>query len=84
MARKLRLEVGDWVMCRPHKAVGRVYDVSLNNHKEYHKWGVYEYKIAWKGDWGPSPNGWTIRNLSEGMLVHINNPNSVEVLYGKA
>ena len=83
MARKLRLNVGDWVMHKSTKTVGRVYDVSLNRPIEYAEWGLYQYKIAWSGNITLQLDDWTISDLSKGNVVPIDNPNSVRVLYGK-
>lgn len=82
MARKLRLQVNDWVMHRATKTFGFVYDVSLNLPKDYAQWGLYEYRIAWQGQHTLQLNDWTISDLSHGLIVAIDNPNSIKVLYG--
>lgn len=70
-------------MYRVTKDIGRVYDVSWNPPKEYCKYGIYQYKIAWSGEPHAAYEGWTINDITAGNIVPIDNPASIKVLYGK-
>lgn len=83
MARRLKLEVGDWVMYHHNKALGRVFDRYWNKPSDYAQWGIYQYKIAWINDNNLQQDEWGIRDLSSGSIRYIPNGNAMMVLYGK-
>lgn len=65
------------------KTIGIVYDVSWNKPKDYAKWGIFTYKIAWSGVAMHQKDEWCIRDLSKKHITYIGNGNAMKVLYGK-
>lgn len=85
MARKLRLERGDFVILKVTHGegfiFGRVDKVYRNNKEDWSKWGVYGYTIMWDDD-QPSNSGWTITDLLKGRIKYIRNRKALQALYG--
>lgn len=87
MARKLRLEKGDFVIWkgRGESDIGRVVLVTQHAVEDRCKWGVFGYII----DWGQntldlSNEGWCIKDITEGGLKPVENVETYKVLYGKS
>lgn len=87
MARKLRLEVGDLVLCTYKKdwsnIIGVVQKAELNEKSEMVAWGVFQYTIEWFTDKDLQKYDWTIKDLTHGNIIYLgNNANAAKVLYG--
>lgn len=85
MARKLRLEIGDYVYFKGYKAYGIVRDRYIWPQTDWKEWGYYGYDITWlyspKGI--PSNGGWCISDLITDNLTYLGKDAKViEVLYG--
>lgn len=85
MARKLRLEKGDFVILKidfdQGFIFGRVDEVYQNDKENWNKWGVYGYTIMWDSDY-PSNSGWTINDILKGRIKYIKNRKALQALYG--
>lgn len=87
MARKLRLEKGDFVTLKltygPGFAIGRVYEVYKNPKEDWNRYGIYAYTIHWSGSEIPSKSGWTITDITAGRLKYLKDRKAIEILYGR-
>lgn len=88
MARKLRLQVGDYVCLKSrygHEPIfGKVVQVRRNSKVQMKEFGVFDYVVQFIRDSGPPDiqDGWTIKELSSGRLFYVDH-DTVKVLYGK-
>lgn len=85
MARKLRLNKGDYVVLRTeyHSEeffIGIVKEVEMNDRDQWSEFGVYSYGIDF-GNTDIDFYGWTIYELISGRLFYIDSA-IMEVLYG--
>lgn len=86
MARKLRFQVGDYVIWkgRGEIALGKVIYINQLPIEDRKKWGVFGYIVDWgQNEYDLSNEGWCIKDITEGGLSFIENPDTFKVLYGR-
>lgn len=87
MARKLRLEKGDYVTLKISYGkgfmVGRVVKRYLLNEDERKQYGVYGYLIQWFDGDEKTNSGWTISDILTGRLKYLKDRTTLDILYGR-
>lgn len=87
MLRKLRLDIGDYVILKINYGdgfvLGRVGEISQNEKEKWKEWGIYGYIIYWTGSDIPSNSGWGITDITAGRLTYIKDPKVIKTLYGR-